>query len=78
VPRFLTRCAGFEIKVKDMDHLPPHCHAVGPGFRDQPIRLDDLKLLWGSDRSVRSKALRDCLRLHRVAMRKAWDDVIVR
>ena len=74
MPRFLKTCSGYTLKVKDMDREPPHCHASGPDFADDEIGLDDLRLLRGPDRTVRSAALRECLRalLHPGTMMPTW------
>ncbi|HZC67072.1 MAG TPA: DUF4160 domain-containing protein [Nitrospirales bacterium] len=68
-----TKCGGAEILIKNMDHLPPHCH-VKHGGRDVKVRLHDLRP-WGT--SELPSGVRKCLREHQEDMLAAWDTVKV-
>jgi hypothetical protein len=71
---FHVKCANTEIRIHEIDHLPPHCHVKIDG-RDVRVRLDTLQV-FGSDWEL-TPAIRKCLRKHRSEMQEAWQHVVV-
>lgn len=65
--------AGCEVKIHDVDHLPPHCHAY-VGGRDARVDLRTLEVLNPPPHELPAKRRRGLQALQEELLR-AWDDV---
>ncbi len=74
--RFEASCGRYTLKVKDVDHDPPHCH-VRDGASDMEVGLRNLKVL-NPPPKVLPVGARKCVMKHQEDMLRAWDDVDVR
>lgn len=72
---FSHKCAGFKIKINEVDHEPAHCH-VTIDRRNTRIDLYTLEVLGAPDQAL-PPALRKCLRRRQVEMLRAWDSVTI-
>lgn len=68
------RVAGIEVKIHDVDHPPPHCHAYVEG-RDARVDLRTLEVLNPPPHEIPVK-LRRGLRRLQPELLAAWDRVI--
>ncbi len=70
---FKERCGGYELKINDVDHEPPHCHVSVKG---RNIRRDlvSLAVMNPPPHDV-APVLRRCLRSRQERMLEAWDKV---
>ena len=73
---YKNRCGGYKIKINNVDHLPPHCHAKIDG-RQKQISLVDFEIL-NPPPSELPPALRKCLQRNQEEMLKAWDQVVIK
>ena len=67
--------AGFEVKIHNVDHAPPHCHAY-VGGRDLKIDLRTLEVLNPPPHEAPAK-LRKHLRARQDELLRAWEDVVL-
>ena len=67
--------AGCEVKIHNVDHLPPHCHARIDN-RDVKVDLRTLEVLHPPPYQIPSK-LRKGIRYEIDALLEAWEDVKV-
>ncbi len=72
---YKAQLAGFEVKIHNVDHEPPHCHTVVDGW-DAQISLFDVAVRHPPPYSIPSN-LRRALREEHETLLKAWDDVTV-
>lgn len=67
------KVAGCEVKIHDMDHLPPHCHAFVEG-KDLKITLFELSVMNPPPNDPPTK-LRKGLAALQEELLEAWEDV---
>ena len=67
--------AGVEVKIHDVDHPPPHCHAY-VGGRDAKVDLRTLEVLNPPPHELPSRLRRGLYELQEVLL-AAWEDVTV-
>jgi hypothetical protein len=72
---FKRQCGGFAVKINDVDHLPPHCHASIKG-RNVRVSLETLAILNPPPHEL-PPTLRKALAACQEVMLRAWDDVTV-
>jgi len=70
---YKEKCRGYEIKINDVDHRPPHCHVNIDG-RDTKISLFTLKILNPPPHEL-PPTLRKCLRESLEDLLEAWEKV---
>ena len=67
--------AGSEVKIHDMDHMPPHCH-VGLGRKDAKVNLHTLQIINPPPHALPPKLRRRLLDLQPELL-EAWELVRV-
>ena len=67
--------AGFEVKIHDVDHMPPHCH-VDIGRKDAKVNLHTLEIMNPPPHGLPPKLRRRLLDLQPDLL-KAWELVRV-
>ena len=72
---FKHKCAGREVKINNVDHLPPHCHVLGEGENIR-VALATLTPFHPPGAKLAS-AVRKCLASLQVEMVNAWQRVTV-
>lgn len=72
---FKRKCAGYEVKIHEVDHAPPHCHIAIRG-RDKKVCLMTLAILNPPPHAL-PPALRSALASCQDEMLRAWDDVTI-
>ena len=70
-----ARVAGFEVKIHNVDHAPPHCHVVIAG-RDTQVDLFDFSVLHPPPHVIPT-VLRRGLRMRQLERLSAWERVVV-
>lgn len=68
-----SQVAGYEVKIHDVDHAPPHCHAFVDG-KDLKVNLHDLTVMNPPPDAVPSKLRRRLLALQETLLGE-WEKV---
>lgn len=72
---YKRKIAGYEVKIHNVDHLPPHCHAYIDG-RDAQIDIRTVEILYPPPHRIPSK-LRKGIIAEQDALFEAWEHVTV-
>jgi hypothetical protein len=67
--------AGYEVKIHNVDHAPPHCHALVDG-KDLKVSILDLQVMNPPPEEVPAKLRKQLLALQS-ELETAWESVTV-